>query len=135
MVSDSLDKKCMKIALGVGILALTVSFLCHGKKSQKIENLVTSTQPISEEVQTLPETGFQGVIYTVKKGDYPSKIIGNEFGLNGKDIYDAWLEIQANNNLGPERDISKVVNGKLVPGKDGFTDLIYPGERINLGLY
>ena len=61
-----------------------------------------------------------------------SGIVYNELGLRGRNIYTKCLDIQARNNFGSERDISKVVDGELVSGKDGFIDLIYPGKRITL---
>ena len=116
-------------ALGIGTLIVAGGIaLCPGNKQEEpittlIEETITQQAP---PVQISPRK------YTVKKGDYPSIIVQRELELKGTDIYDRLLKIQEINNLGPERDISKVVDGELVPGKDGFVDLIYPDEKLKL---
>ena len=113
-------------AIGAGLVIAGIA-LCPRNKGEKTEAPVVT--PYTENIiQPIPQPN----IYTVQKGDYLSKIVYNELGVRGKAIYDECLRIQEANNLGSERDISMVVNGELVPGKDGFVDLIYPGENLNL---
>jgi len=113
--------------IGAGLLVAGL-VLCPGKKQEKLQTPiqpVLQVQPV-QQIRLLPRT------YVVQKGDYLSGIIYNELGLRGRDIYSECSRIQRINSLGPERDISKVVNGKLVPGKDGFIDLLYVGEILKV---
>ena len=120
----------LKWGLAGAVLIASALVLCPGKKQEKLE---TQIQPVSQ-VQPIQKIQIpqQRQLYIVKEGDYLSGIVYNELGLRGRNIYTKCLDIQAKNNLGSERDISKVVNGELVPGKDGFVDLIYLGEKIIL---
>jgi len=113
---------------GILIAAGTVSYLAMREEapSGPVEEPVTQPAP---RVQTPTQQAH--VRYTVKKGDYLSKIAYDR-GFRGHSIYDKVLEIQNLSGLGPERDIYKTVDGELVRGQDGYVDLIYPGEVLVL---
>ena len=112
-----------KAALGLGALTLAGIVSCSKPKPEK---------EVLPQVPEFTESPTQEFTYTVKRGDYLSGIVYDELKLRGRAIYDKCLEIQQRNNFGPERDVYQMVNGELVPGKDGFTDLIYPDEKIVL---
>ena len=107
-------------SLGLGALIMAAPTAC-GRGDKPVE--------VSAPVAQVEELGLT---YEVKKGDFLSKIAYDELGLRGKDIYDALPGIQERSGFGLERDIYKVVDGQLVPGQDGFVDLIHPGEKVIL---
>ena len=109
------------VALGIGILAVSATS-CGRDSGER-----TKPAPEAQTAEIVREK------YTVKSGDYLSRIVYKELGIRGnREIYDRVRDIQQRNNLGSERDISEVIDGKLVPGKDGLVDLIYPGEKLIL---
>ncbi|MDO8517175.1 MAG: hypothetical protein Q7S33_03550 [Nanoarchaeota archaeon] len=126
------NKKYVGGALAIGVLALGIA-LCPGKRQEEVVNPI-ETIPVQQPVQVVSDsTGFE---YIVQKGDYLSKIVYEELGIRGrKGIYERCLEIQTLNNLGPERDISMVVDGQLVSGQDGYADVLYPNEKLTLNKY
>ena len=117
-----MDKKRVGygVLVGAGILFFSGLVLLPGKKQEELQ---TPIQPVQ---QVQPVRGIQipqQRQYIVKKGDYLSGIVYNEIVYN-EIVY---------NELGLRgRDISRVVDGKLVSGQDGFIDLLYPKERITL---
>ena len=107
-------------AVGLGTLVMAIPSAC-GRGDKPVE--APRTPVVQQET---------GLTYEVKSGDFLSKIVYDELGLRGKAIYDALPGIQERSGFGPERDVYMVVDGQLVEGKDGFVDLIYPGEKVIL---
>lgn len=108
-------------SVGLGALIMAFPSAC-GRGDKPVE---TPRAPAVRQQET-------GLTYEVKNGDFLSKIVYSELGLRGRAIYDALPGIQERSGFGSERDVYKVVDGQLVEGKDGFADLIRPGEKVVL---
>lgn len=116
-----------KIISSLGLVALLAIPSACGRDEAPVE------APKPEVTAPAPKPTETRVTYSVRNGDYLSRIVYNELGLRGHAIYDSLPAIQARSGFGPERDVYMVdENGQLVEGKDGFVDLIYPGEKVVL---
>lgn len=135
-----MDKEEIRAVLTSGAIVLgifaAIFYLFPGGGLKKPIKQIKSTKQITEITRSAPsksklETQIIDDSYIVQKDDSPSKIF-YERGFRRKEIYRKCWELQAINNFGPERDVYKVVDGKLVPGKDGCADVLYPGEKIKI---
>lgn len=126
-------KKLISILAIGGLSALNMmNYSCKNDKTPEVPK-VREEAPVVNEAPS--SAVFEPKTYVVSQGDYLSKIVYENADLNGKSLYEKVSDVQGLNwdaNEISKRDLQKTVDGKLVSGKDGYVDLIYPGEELKL---
>ena len=119
----------------IGMIALSDYFFNRldsefNTKREIIKTKILELKGSSEKRLGALEYKINNSFYKVERGDNLSKIAGKYGCKTPIQIFDFINEVQEVNQFLCFGDRLKVVNKKLVQGKDNLGDLIYPGQFI-----